>query len=349
MLVVMRTDAGDDEIAAVCQAISDLGLTPHPIPGKTRTAIGITGNVAPVDPGQLMGLPGVIEVIRVTRPFKLTNREMKPDDTVIRVQAAGFEATPPPPPVDIGGPEIVVIAGPCSVESEAQTIDVARQLRALGAQVLRGGAFKPRTSPYAFQGLGAEGLRILARARRECGLPVVSELLGTDDATLVEEHVDVIQIGARNMQNYSLLKRAGRARKPVLLKRGMSATLEEFLLAAEYVMSEGNRHVILCERGIRTFSDFSRFTLDISIVPELKRITHLPVVVDPSHAAGRRELVIPLARAAIAAGADGVMVEVHADPKRALSDGAQALTLDMFAELMAELRLIVPAVRRRSP
>lgn len=336
MLVVMRTDAPPDEIDGVCRAIAELGLTPHPIPGKTRTAIGITGNVGPVDPGQLMGLTGVVEVIRVTRPFKLTNREMKPDDTHIRLGS-----------VELGGPDICVIAGPCSVESEAQTVDAAMKLRELGAHVLRGGAFKPRTSPYAFQGLGEEGLKILSKARERSGLPVISELMSTDDTTLVESHVDVIQIGARNMQNYSLLRRAGRARKPVMLKRGMSATLEEFLLAAEYLMAEGNRNVILCERGIRTFSDFSRFTLDLSIVPELKRITHLPVVVDPSHAAGRRELVIPLARAAIAAGADGVMVEVHHDPKRALSDGAQALTVDMFAELMDELRLIVPAVRRK--
>jgi 3-deoxy-7-phosphoheptulonate synthase len=338
MLVVMRTDAAPEEVAAVCQAISDLGLSPHPIPGKTRTAIGITGNVAPVEPGQLMGLPGVIEVIRVTRPFKLTNREMKPDDTHFRVGT-----------VDVGGPDIFIIAGPCSVESRDQTIDVATKLKSMGAHILRGGAFKPRTSPYAFQGLGREGLEILSQARQASGLPVISELLSTDDAALVEQHVDIIQIGARNMQNYPLLRRAGKAKKPVMLKRGMSATLEEFLLAAEYIMAEGNRNVILCERGIRTFSDYSRFTLDISIVPELKRITHLPIVVDPSHAAGRRELVIPLARAAIAAGADGVMVEVHGDPKRALSDGAQALTLEMFDELMEELKLIVPAVRRGSP
>lgn len=335
MLIVMRNDAGSDEVDRVCEAVREMGLTPHPIPGKTRCAIGITGNVGPVDPGRLTGFPGVIEVIRVTRPFKLTNREMKPEDTVVSVGG-----------VEIGGPDIAVIAGPCSVESAEQTLTTARELKARGAQLLRGGAFKPRTSPYAFQGLGRRGLEILAQARAETGLPIVSEVLSTDDLPLVEEFVDVLQVGARNMQNYPLLKRVGQSRRPVLLKRGMSATLEEFLLAAEYIMAEGNRNVVLCERGIRTFSDYSRFTLDISIVPELKRLTHLPVVVDPSHAAGRRELVIPLARAAIAAGADGVMVEAHTDPKKALSDGAQALTIPMFEELMEELRIIVPAVRR---
>jgi 3-deoxy-7-phosphoheptulonate synthase len=260
---------------------------------------------------------------------------MKPEDTVVQVGD-----------IDIGGPELAVIAGPCSVESREQTLTLARRLKELGAHVLRGGAFKPRTSPYTFQGLGPEGLRILAEARAASTLPVVSELMCTDDLALVEEHIDIIQIGARNMQNYPLLRRVGRSSRPVLLKRGMSATLEEFLLAAEYIMAEGNRNVLLCERGIRTFSDFSRFTLDLSIVPELKRISHLPVIVDPSHAAGRRNIVIPLTRAAVAAGADGIMVEVHADPQKALSDGAQSLTLEMFAELMEELRVIVPAVRR---
>lgn len=336
MLIVMRTDASPEEIDGACKAVRELGLSPHPIPGKSRTAIGITGNVGPVDPGQLSGLPGVVEVIRVTRPFKLTNREMKPDDTHIHLGG-----------LTIGGPEVIVIAGPCSVETRDQTLAVAREVKKRGAQVLRGGAFKPRTSPYAFQGLGAEGLHILAEARAETGLPVISELMSTDDADLVEQHVDIIQIGARNMQNYALLRRAGQCRKPVMLKRGIAATLEEFLLAAEYIISQGNHEVILCERGIRGFSDFSRFTLDISIVPELKRITHLPVFVDPSHAAGRRELVIPLARAAIAAGADGIMVEVHHDPKKALSDGAQALTLPMFEQMMGELHAIAPVLRRR--
>ncbi len=335
MLVVMKQGAEERQIEQVCRVIREMGLAPHPIPGKTRTAIGITGNTGPVDPSTLAAMDGVLDVIRVTKPFKLTNREMKPEDTVIRVGGAV-----------IGGPEIVVIAGPCSVEALEPTVTAARELKRRGAHLLRGGAFKPRTSPYAFQGLGREGLKILAEARAESGLPIVSEILSTEDMDLVEGYVDVVQIGARNMQNSPLLRRAGQLRKPVLLKRGMAATLEEFLLAAEYVMSEGNREVILCERGIRTFSDHSRFTLDLAIVPELKRLSHLPVVVDPSHAAGRRDLVIPLARAAIAAGADGVMVEVHPDPSRALSDAAQALTFAMFDELMDELRLIAPAVRR---
>jgi len=337
MLVVMKSGATRDDIKQVCQAITDLDLTPHPIPGKLRTAIGVTGNVAPVEPTLLSTLPGVADVIRVTKAFKLTGREMKPENTIVQVGEVRF-----------GDPEICVIAGPCSVESHEQTVPSARRLKELGAHMLRGGAFKPRTSPYTFQGLGEEGLKILAEAREQSTLPVVSELMSTEDLDLVEEYIDMIQIGARNMQNYPLLKRVGRSPKPVLLKRGMSATLEEFLLAAEYIMSEGNRNVILCERGVRTFSDFSRFTLDLSIVPELKRISHLPVIVDPSHAAGKHSLVIPLARAAVAAGADGLMVEVHGDPSKARSDGAQALTFDMFAELMEEVRIITPAVRREA-
>jgi 3-deoxy-7-phosphoheptulonate synthase len=337
MLVVMNAQASEEDIAHVCRAIERMGLDPHPMPGKLRTAIGITGNVGPVDPSLLANEPGVSEVIRVTKPHKLTNREMKPDDTIVEI--AG---------VEVGGPDIVVIAGPCSVESREQLLSVATGLKSRGAHMLRGGAFKPRTSPYAFQGLGKEGLEILAEAREQTGLPIVSELLATDEMELIEQYVDVIQIGARNMHNYPLLRRVGQSRKPVFLKRGLSATLEEWLLAAEYVMSGGNRNVILCERGIRTFSDHCRFTLDLSIVPRLKKLTHLPVMVDPSHATGQRDLVIPMARAAIAAGADGVMVEVHDEPERALSDGAQALTLAMFDELMEELRIITPAVRRGS-
>jgi len=333
----MRQDADTWEIEEVCALIRDMGLTPHAIPGELRTAIGITGNLGPVDPNQLSVLPGVTEVIQVTKPYKLTGREMKPEDTIVRVGD-----------VAVGGEEIVVIAGPCSVESAEQTIDTARIVHSLGANMLRGGAFKPRTSPYSFQGLGVEGLEILRSAREETGLPIVTEAVDAASFGEVDAMADVIQIGARNMQNYSLLKRAGRSHRPVLLKRGMSATLNEFLLAAEYIMSEGNGNVILCERGVRGFSDFTRFTLDISIVPELKRITHLPVIVDPSHAVGRRDLVIPMARAAIAAGADGIIVEVHPEPSKALSDGPQALTPEMLEELMDELRVIAPAVRRTS-
>jgi len=333
----MKADATPQDVERVCREVKEMGLDAHPIPGRMRTAIGITGNVEPINPALLSSLPGVAEVIRVTRAYKLTNREMKPEDTVIRVGDA-----------EIGGPDIVVIAGPCAVESRAHMLGLARQLHARGANLLRGGAFKPRTSPYTFQGLGVEGLEILSEAREQTGLPIVSEMLASEDLEVVERHVDVIQIGARNMHNYALLRKVGTSRRPVLLKRGMSATMEELLLAAEYIMSAGNHNVILCERGIRTFSNHCRFTLDLSIVPTLKRLTHLPVIVDPSHGTGQRELVIPMARAAIAAGADGVMVEVHDDPKKALSDAAQALTLEMFEELMEELRALAPVVRRNA-
>jgi 3-deoxy-7-phosphoheptulonate synthase len=336
MLVVLRNDATREDVAAACAAIRALGLVPHPIPGDTRTAIGVTGNQGPIDPAAFAGLPCVLELIPVTKPYKLTSREMQPQDTIVRVGD-----------VAIGGPEVVVIAGPCSVEGPEQLLGAARAVRGAGARLLRGGAFKPRTSPYAFQGLGAGGLEILARAREETGLPIVSEAVDTESFERVEAVVDVIQIGSRNMQNYSLLRRAGRSRRPVLLKRSMSGTLEEFLMAAEYLLSEGNRDVILCERGIRAFSDYSRYTLDLSIVPELKRITHLPVVVDPSHAAGRRDLVGPLARAAVAAGADGVLVEVHPEPDRAWSDGPQSLTPAMFSTMMDELRALAEALSRR--
>lgn len=336
MLVVMNRDATAAHVQHVCDVIRSLGLTAHPIPGKLRTAIGITGNLGPVNPAQLSDLPHVAEVIRVTKPYKLTSREMKPEDTHVRVGE-----------VDLGGTEVVVIAGPCAVETHEQTVGMARRLKQAGAHLLRGGAFKPRTSPYSFQGLGRAGLEILTEARAATGLPVVSEVMDTADVPLVESVVDVIQVGARNMHNFALLRKVGASRKPVFLKRGMAATIEEFVLAAEYIMAEGNRNVILCERGIRTFGDHARFTLDISAVPELKRITHLPVFVDPSHASGRRDLVLPLARAAIAAGADGVMVEVHDEPARALSDGSQAISYAMFCELQRELAAIAAAVGRR--
>lgn len=335
MLVVMKADATADHLDRVCQAIRELGLTPHPIPGPTRTAIGVTGNTQPVDPQPIRALAGVMEVIRVTKPYKLTSREMQPHDTIIEVGG-----------VRIGGGSCVVIAGPCSVESRDQIVSAAESVRAGGAVMLRGGAFKPRSSPYSFQGLGVEGLKHLREARERTGLPIVTEAVGTEVFDDVEQVADIVQIGSRNMANYSLLKRAGQSQRPILLKRLMSATMEEFLLAAEYIMSEGNRRVILCERGIRTFSDHSRYTLDINIVPELKRRSHLPVLVDPSHAAGRRDSVIPLARAALAAGADGVIVEVHPDPDRALSDGAQSLTIPMFDEMMAEIEIMRPVLLR---
>jgi 3-deoxy-7-phosphoheptulonate synthase len=333
MLVVMHRDATKEQIDNVCGVIKQMGLAPHPILGAQRVAIGITGNKEMVDKDRIAGLNGVLDIIHVTQPYKLTNREMKPEDTVINVQG-----------IKIGGGNIAVIAGPCAVESEEQTLKVAYAIKDSRAVILRGGAFKPRTSPYSFQGLGEEGLKILDRARKKTGLPIISEALDTENFDLVERYVDILQIGARNMQNYSLLRRVGRSKKPVLLKRGISSTIKEFLLAAEYIMSEGNYNVILCERGIRTFSDYTRFTLDISSIPELKRITHLPIVVDPSHASGKRDMVIPLSRAAIAAGADGIMVEVHPEPEKALSDGPQSLTIDMFKKLMRELKVIMQTV-----
>ncbi len=331
MLILMKPATTDDAVARVCAAVVELGLVPHPIPGATRVAIGVTGNTGPVDETPIRGLPGVVDVIRVTKPYKLTSREMKPDDTVVVVGG-----------IRIGEQRPVVIAGPCSVETREQTIETARRVKALGAHLLRGGAYKPRTSPYAFQGLGEKGLEILAEARDITGLPLVTEVIGVEVFEAVEAVTDILQIGARNMQNYPLLRRAGKSRKPVLLKRGQSATLEEFLLAAEYLLAEGNRNVILCERGIRTFSDHSRYTLDINIVPELKSLTHLPVLVDPSHASGKREMVVPLARAAFAAGADGVIVEVHPYPDKALSDGRQSLNLKLFADMMRGLERYVP-------
>jgi 3-deoxy-7-phosphoheptulonate synthase len=336
VLVVMRQDATGEQIRGVVEAIEARGFKAHPIPGAQRTAIGITGNQGALEAPVFESLPGVLEVIPVSHAYKLVSREVKPEDSVVEVGG-----------VAVGGAELVVVAGPCAVESRAQTLEVARAVRAAGAQLLRGGAFKPRTSPYAFQGLGEEGLRILAEAREATGLPVVTEAVDVEGVDLVERYADAIQIGARNMQNFSLLKRAGRAKKPVLLKRGMSATLEEFLMSAEYVLAEGNYAVILCERGVRTFSDFSRNTLDLSVVPAVKRISHLPILVDPSHGTGRREKVAPLSRAAAAVGADGIMVEVHNDPNRALSDGPQSITPDMFAELMQELRQIAPVIGRR--
>jgi 3-deoxy-7-phosphoheptulonate synthase len=336
MLVVMRQDATPDQIRGVVEAVEARGYKAHPIPGAHRTAIGITGNKGSDEATVFETLPGVLEVIPVTHAYKLVSREVKPEDSVVTVGG-----------VAVGGAELVVVAGPCAVESREQLLIVARAVKAAGAQLLRGGAYKPRTSPYAFQGLGEEGLKLLAEARAETGLPIVTEALDYESMDLVERYADAIQIGARNMQNFSLLKRAGRARKPVVLKRGMSATLEEFLMSAEYILAEGNYQVILCERGVRTFSDHSRNTLDLAVVPAVKRMSHLPILVDPSHGTGRREKVAPLSRAAAAVGADGVMIEVHHDPNRALSDGPQSITPDMFEDLMQELRQIAPVIGRR--
>jgi len=335
VLVVMQQGAAETEVQAVVAAVEARGLKAHAIPGSERTAIGVTGNRGAVEASAFESLPGVLEVIRVTHAYKLVSREAKAEDTVVDVGG-----------VKVGGNRLVVVAGPCAVESLEQTLAVAEGVKAAGGHLLRGGAYKPRTSPYSFQGLGEEGLKILAQAREKTGLPVVTEAVDLESLDLVEEYADAIQIGARNMQNFSLLRRAGRARKPVLLKRGMSATLEEFLMSAEYILSEGNYQVILCERGVRTFSDFSRNTLDLAVVPAVKRLSHLPILVDPSHGTGRREKVRPLSRAAVAVGADGLLVEVHNDPDRALSDGPQSITPEMFASLIGELSQIAPVLGR---
>jgi 3-deoxy-7-phosphoheptulonate synthase len=336
VLVVMKQDATAEEIRGVMEAVEARGFKAHAIPGAQRTAIGITGNKGALDRPVFESLPGVLEVIPVSHAYKLVSREVKPEDTVVHVG-----------PVAVGGNTLVVAAGPCAVESREQTLTIARAVKAAGAHLLRGGAFKPRTSPYSFQGLGEEGLKILADAREATGLPVVTEAVDVEGLELVERYADAIQIGARNMQNFSLLRRAGRAKKPVLLKRGMSATLEEFLMSAEYILSEGNYAVILCERGVRTFSDFSRNTLDLAMVPAVKDISHLPILVDPSHGTGRRDKVAPLSRAAAAVGADGLIVEVHHDPNRALSDGPQSITPEMLDALMRDLRQIAPVIGRR--
>ncbi len=340
MLIVMQAHATEEQVRAVCERIESLGYRAHSIPGAQRTAIGITGNQGEVEAGGLEEMPGVGEVIRVTKPYKLVSRDIKEDDTVLRFP--GSSAT-------IGGRDLAVMAGPCAIESREQAMAVAERVHRAGAQFFRGGAYKPRTSPYSFQGLGEEGLKIMAEARERFGLLIVTEAVDNESLDLVEKYADIIQIGARNMQNFSLLKRAGRAKKPVLLKRGMSATLEEFLMAAEYIMSEGNYQVVLCERGVRTFADHTRNTLDLSVVPAVDRLSHLPIVVDPSHGTGKRNKVLPMSRAAVAVGADGLLVEVHNNPDRALSDGMQSLFPDQFDELMAEVRQIAAVVHRNLP
>src|SRR5580693_6708973 len=345
MLVVMQAQATEEQVRAVCQKIEALGYRPHSMPGAQRTAIGITGNKGEVEAGSLEEMPGVQEVIRVSKPYKLVSRDTKPDNTVIKFAAANANAQP----VTVGGSDLVVMAGPCGIESREQAFAVAERVARAGAQFFRGGAYKPRTSPYSFQGMGEEGLKIMAEIRESFGLLIVTEAVDYESLDLVDQYADVIQIGARNMQNFSLLKRAGRAHKPVLLKRGISATLEEFLMAAEYIMSEGNYNIVLCERGVRTFADHTRNTLDLSIVPAVQRLSHLPIVVDPSHGTGKRNMVLPLARAAAAVGADGLMIEVHHQPDKALSDGAQSMYPDQFVELMDEISQIATAIHRSVP
>jgi 3-deoxy-7-phosphoheptulonate synthase len=326
MLVIMKNDATKEQVQAVISHIENLGYRGIPMPGALRTAVCIIGNQGPVEDSQLLSLEGVKETLRVTKPYKLVSRETHPQPTVITLGK-----------VSIGGREPVVMAGPCSIENEMQALTIAGVVKKYGAKIFRGGAFKPRTSPYSFQGLGKQGLKILDKVRRETGLLIVTEATDNTNLEIVEQYADIIQIGARNMQNYSLLRRAGQSRRPVLLKRGFAATIEELLMSAEYIMSEGNQQVILCERGIRTFSDNTRNTLDLSAVLSIKEESHLPVIVDPSHAAGRREYVVPLSRGAIAVGADGLLVEVHHNPPEALSDGIQSLYPEQFKILMSEI------------
>jgi 3-deoxy-7-phosphoheptulonate synthase len=339
MLVVMQSHASEEQVRAVCARIESLGLKAHAIPGTIRTAIGITGNSGAVDLGVLESLPGVVECIPVSKPYKLVSRDVKEEDSVLRIATPSGD-------VIVGGDKVALVAGPCAVESEAQAMATAEQVAKTGVRLFRGGAYRPRTSPYSFQGLGEPGLKILAKVRKEFGMGIVTEAIDNESLDLVEEYADVIQIGARNMQNFSLLKRAGRAKKPVLLKRGMSATLDEFLMAAEYVLSEGNYNVMLCERGVRTFADHSRNTLDLTIVPAVKKRSHLPILVDPSHGTGKRHKVLPLSRAAIAVGADGLLVEVHHEPDKALSDGIQSIVPEEFAALTREVAQIAAVLHR---
>ncbi len=336
MLVMMKVHATAREIDEVCRKIEEMGYRAHPIPGSTRTAIGITGNRGPVDATGLEAMPGVAECVPVSKPYKLVARELKEETTVVDLGDG----------VRVGGPELAIIAGPCAVESREQAFAIAEAVRAAGARLFRGGAYKPRTSPYSFQGLGEEGLKVLAEVRARFGLKIVTEAVDHESLDLVERYADVIQIGARNMQNFSLLKRAGRSSRPILLKRGISATLDEFLMAAEYILAEGNYNVILCERGVRTFADHTRNTLDLSVIPAVQRSSHLPIIADPSHGTGRREKVLPLSRAAVAVGADGLIIEVHHKPEEALSDGNQSILPFQLEQLMVEIRQIAPVLGR---
>jgi 3-deoxy-7-phosphoheptulonate synthase len=338
MLVVMTHDASEADIGRVVGTIREMGYDARPIPGKQRTAVGLIGNDGRVDSSRLEALPNVMQVIHVTQPYKQVSREWRQEPTIVELENG----------TRIGGDEVVLMAGPCSVESQEQILEIAHRLRAAGATVLRGGAFKPRTSPYAWQGLGVRGLELLAEARAQTGMAVVTEALEPGTVPAVAEYADIIQIGARNMQNYPLLRRAGKTGKPILLKRGLSATIKELLLSAEYILAEGNGQVILCERGIRSFDDQTRNLLDLTAIPVVKSLSHLPIIADPSHGTGIRAKVIPMARAAVAAGADGLMVEVHPSPDRALSDGAQSLWPEQFEELVGQVDLIAEAIGRRT-
>ena len=334
MVIVMKAGATDEQIQHIVERLHDFKLREHISKGEERTIIGAIGDERVLRSIPLEALPGVEKVLAILAPYKLASREFKPDDTIIKVNN-----------VEIGGKKLVVMAGPCAVESEEQITTIAKLVKDAGALILRGGAFKPRTGPYSFQGLGDEGLKMLTAAKEKSGLAIITEVMSTDEVDIVGQHTDILQIGARNMQNFMLLKAVGQARKPVMLKRGMSATIEEFLLAAEYILAQGNQNVMLCERGIRTFETYTRNTLDINAVPVLKQLSHLPVIVDPSHGTGRRELIAPISKAAIAAGADGLMIEVHHDPEHSMTgDGIQSLLPDQFSELMKELGKIAEAV-----
>jgi 3-deoxy-7-phosphoheptulonate synthase len=335
----MQHDATAKDVDRVVNVIKEMGYEARPMPGAQRTAVGLVGNDGRVDSSRIEALPGVAQVIHVTEPYKQVSREWKPESTVVTLA----------PGVSVGGDVVVVIGGPCSVESEAQILSAARIVKAAGGNALRGGAFKPRSSPYSFQGMGRKGLELLALARKETGLPIVTEAMDSEGAQMVAEVADCIQIGARNMQNYSLLKTVGKMKKPVLLKRGMAATINELLLSAEYILAEGNDNVILCERGVRSFDPAARNMFDLTAIPIVHRLSHLPIIADPSHGTGLRDKVIPMARAAVAAGADGVLIEVHPEPDRALSDGAQSLYPEQFTQLVGELRAVAAAIGRSIP
>ena len=336
MLIVMKNNASAEQIHSVMRVVKEMGYDATPIPGGQRTAIGIIGNDGGISSDRLAGLEGVLELIPVTQPYKQVSREWQDENTVVSL----------PNGTKIGGSDLVLMAGPCSVENEREILDIAHRVKDVGATVLRGGAFKPRSSPYSFQGLGLQGLKFLARAREETGLAVVTEALDPDGVDLVVKYADIVQIGARNMQNYALLRSAGRAGKPVLLKRGMSATIDELLLAAEYILAEGNPDVILCERGIRSFDTHTRNLFDLAAIPVVKSLSHLPIIADPSHGTGIRSKVTPMGRAAVAAGADGLIVEVHPNPPKAMSDGAQSLYPDQFTKLVDEVKVIARAIGR---
>jgi 3-deoxy-7-phosphoheptulonate synthase len=333
MLIVMKADASPSDIEKVLEVIDALGYRGHALPGESRTAIGVTGNPGSIDPAHFENLPGVADAIRVTKPYKLISKDLRPEKSIVKVGNA-----------TIGGQDLAIIAGPCALENEKQVFSAARTVAESGARFFRGGAYKPRTSPYAFQGLGLDGLKMLVKVRDEFGLNIVTEAMDEHGVDAVEKYGDCIQIGARNMQNFSLLRYVGQTRKPILLKRGLSATLDELMLAAEYIMAEGNYDVILCERGIRTFANHARNTMDLSVVPALHRATHLPVIVDPSHGTGHNYMVTPLARAGVAVGADGLIIEVHPCPEEALCDGAQALTPEQYVDLVDQVQRIREAI-----